>query len=152
MMMPHASRPATEPFRGHEEHTQRADTLRAACRDIASVVILTAEGLPSAADRELERPVAERTASVASGLYGLARAGGELAEDAEEISEPRNVVVEYRSGLFLVVMEAGENLRLAVTTVPDADLGSVVYEMTKLSSTLSMEVAARAAATSALPR
>ncbi|GHF29740.1 dynein regulation protein LC7 [Streptomyces mashuensis] len=101
-----------------DELTRRAGGMRHA-------LVLSGDGMVTAASTGLERAEAERLAAVASGLHSLARGTGQRFG----AGRVRQTMVEFEQGV-LFVTAAGERDCLCVLTGPGADLGAVAYEMT----------------------
>ncbi|HEX5566563.1 MAG TPA: roadblock/LC7 domain-containing protein [Streptomyces sp.] len=98
--------------------TQRMSSVRHA-------LVLSNDGLVTAASPELERNDAEHLAAVASGLHSLARGTGEHFHSGRV----RQTVIEFDEGM-LFVTAAGDGSCLCVLAEADADMGQVAYEMT----------------------
>lgn len=90
-------------------------------------VILSRDGLLIAATRDLTREDAEHLSAVASAIQSLAAGTG----DRFTAGGVRQTIVELEQGI-LFVMAAGEGSALAALCPPDADAGTVAYEMAML--------------------
>ncbi|GAB3107304.1 roadblock/LC7 domain-containing protein [Streptomyces calidiresistens] len=104
---------------------------------VRRALVLTADGLPGAVSRDLERDLAERTAASVSGLQSLGRAVAEFAGCAGEQHEL--LMIQYGGGCLLM-MAAGEGTYLAVATDPDADISIITGEMARAVSRLGREL------------
>ncbi|WP_031510093.1 roadblock/LC7 domain-containing protein [Streptomyces megasporus] len=103
-----------------DDLTQRVSSVRHA-------LVLSNDGLVTAAGQGLERSEAEHLAAVSSGLHSLARGTGEHFH----VGRVRQTVIEFDEGM-LFVTAAGHGSCLCVLTTADADMGQVAYEMTLL--------------------
>ncbi|HEX6449431.1 MAG TPA: roadblock/LC7 domain-containing protein [Trebonia sp.] len=90
-------------------------------------VILSRDGLLIAGTSDLSREDAEHLSAVASAIQSLAAGTG----DRFMAGGVRQTIVELEQGIFFV-MAAGEGSCLAALCPPDADAGSVAYEMAML--------------------
>lgn len=90
-------------------------------------VILSRDGLLIAATRDLTREDAEHLSAVASAIQSLAAGTG----DRFTAGGVRQTIVELEQGI-LFVMAAGEGSGLAALCPPNADAGTVAYEMAML--------------------
>jgi predicted regulator of Ras-like GTPase activity (Roadblock/LC7/MglB family) len=90
-------------------------------------VILSRDGLLIAGTNDLTREDAEHMSAVASAIQSLAAGTG----DRFMAGGVRQTIVELEQGI-LFVMAAGEGSCLAALCPPDADAGSVAYEMAML--------------------
>ena len=116
---------------------------------VSEAVVVSADGLPMAVSRGLDRDAADRFAAVASGLIGLAYgAAGRFGGGA--VNE---VIIEMEHA-FLFVTGISDGSCLAVVADASADVGLVGYEMAvlvdKAGSVLTPEL--RAELQGALPR
>ena len=90
-------------------------------------VILSRDGLPIAATKDLPRENAERLSALAAGVHSLASgAGQQLAA-----GRVRQTIIELEHAL-LFVSSAGHGSCLAVLCPVDANAGQVAYEMAML--------------------
>ncbi|GAA2402978.1 roadblock/LC7 domain-containing protein [Streptomyces glaucosporus] len=103
-----------------DDLTQRISSVRHA-------LVLSNDGLVTAASQGLERSQAEHLAAVSSGLHSLARGTGEHFH----VGRVRQTVIEFDEGV-LFVTAAGDGSCLCVLAAADADMGQVAYEMTLL--------------------
>jgi predicted regulator of Ras-like GTPase activity (Roadblock/LC7/MglB family) len=90
-------------------------------------VILSRDGLLIAGTNDLSREDAEHLSAVASAIQSLAAGTG----DRFTAGGVRQTIVELEQGIFFV-MAAGEGSCLAALCPPDADAGTVAYEMAML--------------------
>jgi predicted regulator of Ras-like GTPase activity (Roadblock/LC7/MglB family) len=90
-------------------------------------VILSRDGLLIAGTSDLSREDAEHLSAVASAIQSLAAGTG----DRFTAGGVRQTIVELEQGIFFV-MAAGEGSCLAALCPPDADAGTVAYEMAML--------------------
>jgi predicted regulator of Ras-like GTPase activity (Roadblock/LC7/MglB family) len=95
--------------------------------DIDKAVILSRDGLATAASSALTREDAEHLAAVASGFQSLARGAGRHFGGGHV----RQTIVEMDTA-FLFVTAAGQGSCLAVLSPASADAGLVAYEMAVL--------------------
>ncbi|MEV0092709.1 MULTISPECIES: roadblock/LC7 domain-containing protein [unclassified Streptomyces] len=101
-----------------DELVQRVGSIRKA-------LVLSGDGLPTGASKELTREDSEHLAAVASGFHSLAKGVGRHFE----AGRVRQTVVELDDA-FLFVTAAGDGSCLAVLSDADSDVGLVAYEMT----------------------
>lgn len=94
---------------------------------IRKALVLSGDGLPTGASKELSREESEHLAAVASGFHSLAKGVGHHF-DAGGV---RQTIVELDEA-FLFVTAAGDGSCLAVLSDADSDIGQVAYEMTLL--------------------
>jgi predicted regulator of Ras-like GTPase activity (Roadblock/LC7/MglB family) len=95
--------------------------------EISQAVLLSADGLLTAASRGLSREDADHLSALASAFQSLARGAGRHF-GAGAI---RQTIIEMDT-LFLFVTAAGEGANLAVLAREDCDVGLVAYEMAML--------------------
>lgn len=91
---------------------------------VSEAVVVSADGLPMAVSRGLDRDAADRFAAVASGLIGLAygaagRFGG---------GQVTQIIIEMEHA-FLFVTGISDGSCLAVVADASCDVGLVAYEM-----------------------
>ncbi|MEU8567268.1 roadblock/LC7 domain-containing protein [Streptomyces pathocidini] len=103
-----------------DDLTRRVDNIRHA-------LVLSNDGLVTAASEGLEREDAEHLAAVSSGLHSLARGSGQHFA----AGKVRQTMIEFDEGV-LFVTAAGDGSCLCVLSAADADIGQVAYEMTLL--------------------
>jgi predicted regulator of Ras-like GTPase activity (Roadblock/LC7/MglB family) len=103
------------------------DDIVSRVRDIDQAVILSRDGLVTAASKGLGREDADSLAAMAAGFQSLAR-GASLHFGGGTV---RQTVVEMDHA-FLFVTAAGQGSCLAVLTGAGADVGLVAYEMAVL--------------------
>ena len=94
---------------------------------VNEAVVVSADGLPMAVSRGLDRDAADRFAAVASGFIGLAygaagRFGG---------GQVTQIIIEMEHA-FLFVTGISDGSCLAVVAGANADVGLVAYEMALL--------------------
>ncbi len=94
---------------------------------VSEAVVVSADGLPMAVSRGLDRDAADRFAAVASGLIGLAygaagRFGG---------GQVTQIIIEMEHA-FLFVTGISDGSCLAVVADASCDVGLVAYEMAVL--------------------
>ncbi len=94
---------------------------------ISKALVLSGDGLPTGASRDLTREDGEHLAAVVSGFHSLAKGVGRHFE----VGRVRQTIVELDDA-FLFVTAAGDGSRLAVLADADSDVGQVAYEMTLL--------------------
>ncbi|GAA4672328.1 MULTISPECIES: roadblock/LC7 domain-containing protein [Streptomyces] len=94
---------------------------------ISKALVLSGDGLPTGASRDLTREDGEHLAAVASGFHSLAKGVGRHFE----VGRVRQTIVELDDA-FLFVTAAGDGSCLAVLADADSDVGQVAYEMTLL--------------------
>ncbi|GAA1907055.1 roadblock/LC7 domain-containing protein [Streptomyces sodiiphilus] len=94
---------------------------------VRHVLLLSSDGLVTAASKDLHRSSAEHLAAVSSGLHSLAKGVGEHFA----CGAVRQTMIEFDDGV-LFVTAAGDGSCLCVLTGPEAEVGHVAYEMTLL--------------------
>ncbi|MER0243440.1 roadblock/LC7 domain-containing protein [Streptomyces sp. HSW2009] len=94
---------------------------------ISKALVLSGDGLPTGASRDLTGEDGEHLAAVASGFHSLAKGVGRHFE----VGRVRQTIVELDDA-FLFVTAAGDGSCLAVLADADSDVGQVAYEMTLL--------------------
>ncbi|MBB5935316.1 roadblock/LC7 domain-containing protein [Streptomyces zagrosensis] len=115
-----APRPSSELSWLLDELVERVGSIRKA-------LVLSGDGLPTGASRDLTREDGEHLAAVASGFHSLAKGVGRHFE----VGRVRQTIVELDDA-FLFVTAAGDGSCLAVLADADSDVGQVAYEMTLL--------------------
>jgi predicted regulator of Ras-like GTPase activity (Roadblock/LC7/MglB family) len=90
-------------------------------------VILSRDGLPIAATKDLPRENAERLSALAAGVQSLASGAGQHLG----VGEVRQTIIELEQAL-LFVSSAGHGSCLAVLCPVDANAGQIAYEMAML--------------------
>ncbi|MGZ2355547.1 roadblock/LC7 domain-containing protein [Streptomyces sp. 372A] len=124
MTAPNAA--ATDSARqGSGELNWLLDELVERVASIRKALVLSSDGLPTGASKDLTREDGEHLAAVASGFHSLAKGVGRHF-DAGKV---RQTVVELDEA-FLFVTAAGDGSCLAVLAESDSDVGQVAYEMT----------------------
>lgn len=94
---------------------------------VAHAVLVSADGLPTAASEHLPRDRADQLAAVASGLASLSTGAAALLDGGDV----RQSVVEMDNG-YLLLMGVGEGSNLAVLARKSTDIGQVGFEMAAL--------------------
>jgi predicted regulator of Ras-like GTPase activity (Roadblock/LC7/MglB family) len=103
------------------------DDLVGRVSQVEKAVILSRDGLVTAASAGLLREDAEHLSAIAAGFQSLARGAGRHFGGGHA----RQTIVEMDSA-FLFVTAAGEGSCLAVLSSASADVGLVAYEMAVL--------------------
>ncbi|MFF2652923.1 roadblock/LC7 domain-containing protein [Streptomyces sp. NPDC058045] len=103
------------------------DDLTQRVEHIHNALVLSNDGLVTAASSGLKREDAEHLAAVASGLHSLAKGSGRHFR----AGNVRQTVIEFDDAV-LFVTAAGEGSCLCVLSSAEADIGLVAYEMTLL--------------------
>ncbi|HRW36702.1 MAG: roadblock/LC7 domain-containing protein [Acidimicrobiales bacterium] len=94
---------------------------------VSEAVVVSADGLPMAVSRGLDRDAADRFAAVASGLIGLAYgAAGRFGGGAVT-----QIMIEMENA-FLFVTGISDGSCLAVVAASNCDVGLIGYEMAVL--------------------
>jgi predicted regulator of Ras-like GTPase activity (Roadblock/LC7/MglB family) len=136
MTAPKAARPtATSNVTG--ELNWLLDELVDRVASIHKAIVLSGDGLPTGASKDLTREDSEHLAAVASGFHSLAKGVGRHFE----AGSVRQTVVELDEA-FLFVTAAGDGSCLAVLSDADSDVGQVAYEMTLLVKRVGVHLAA----------
>lgn len=99
-------------------------------------VVLSVDGMLTAASTGLPRDDAEHLAAVAAGFSSLARGAGHRFRGGQV----RQTIVEMEEA-YLLVSQAGSGSCLAVLAGPDCDLGVLAYEMTMLATRVGTHLA-----------
>ena len=95
--------------------------------DFRRAVILSRDGLCIAASGDLSREDAEHLSAVAAAVQSLAAGTG----DRFSAGGVRQTIIELEHGIFFLIA-AGQGSCLAALCPPDADAGTVAYEMAML--------------------
>ncbi|HMD24081.1 MAG TPA: roadblock/LC7 domain-containing protein [Streptosporangiaceae bacterium] len=95
--------------------------------DFRRAVILSRDGLCIAASGDLAREDAEHLSAVASAVQSLAAGTG----DRFLAGGVRQTIIELEHGIFFLIA-AGQGSCLAALCPPEADAGTVAYEMAML--------------------
>ncbi len=103
------------------------DDLAERVADFRQAVILSRDGLLIAASNDLARDDAEHLSAVAAAVQSLAAGTG----DRFQAGGVRQTIIELEQGIFFVIA-AGEGSCLAALCPPEADAGTVAYEMAML--------------------
>ncbi|MFE6775816.1 roadblock/LC7 domain-containing protein [Streptomyces sp. NPDC057702] len=103
------------------------DDLTTRIEHIRHALVLSNDGLVTAASTSLIREDAEHMAAVASGLHSLAKGSGHHFRTGQV----RQVMVEFEEGV-LFVTAAGDGSCLCVLSHEEADVGQIAYEMALL--------------------
>jgi hypothetical protein len=93
----------------------------------AHAVLVSTDGLVTAADTGLPGDRADQLAAIASGLASLASGTAELFSAGRVVQS----VIEMEDG-FLLLMTVGDGSNLAVLAATGCDIGLIGYEMTLL--------------------
>ena len=93
----------------------------------AHAVLVSTDGLVTAADTGLPSDRADQLAAIASGLASLASGTAELFAAGRVVQS----VIEMEDG-FLLLMSVGDGSNLAVLAATGCDIGLIGYEMTLL--------------------
>ncbi len=111
----------------------------------AHAILVSADGLLTAASAHLPADRAEQVAAVASGLCSLAVGASRLFDGGPVLQ----TVVEMQHG-YLLLMSVGDGSHLAVLTQESADIGQIGYEMALLVERVGQMVQAQARTTSGM--
>ncbi|GGX77706.1 roadblock/LC7 domain-containing protein [Streptomyces minutiscleroticus] len=103
------------------------DDLTGRVAPIRHALVLSNDGLVTAASTGLRAEDAEYLAAVSSGLHSLAKGSGRHFG----AGEVRQTMIEF-DGAMLFVMAAGVGSSLCVLSAAEADIGQVAYEMTRM--------------------
>ena len=103
------------------------DDLAERVADFRQAVILSRDGLPIAASKDLMREDAEHLSAVAAAVQSLAAGTGEHFS----AGGVRQTIIELEQGILFVIA-AGEGSCLAALCPAGADAGTVAYEMAML--------------------
>ena len=103
------------------------DDLADRVADFRQAVILSRDGLPIAASKDLLREDAEHLSAVAAAVQSLAAGTGEHFS----AGGVRQTIIELEQGILFVIA-AGEGSCLAALCPAGADAGTVAYEMAML--------------------
>ena len=103
------------------------DDLADRVADFRRAVILSRDGLLIAASNDLAREDAEHLSAVAAAVQSLAAGTG----DRFQAGGVRQTIIELEQGIFFLIA-AGEGSCLAALCPPNADAGTVAYEMAML--------------------
>ncbi|MFE5796102.1 roadblock/LC7 domain-containing protein [Streptomyces sp. NPDC056503] len=125
MTAPNAAASTSSPVNGNGELNWLLDELVQRVAAIRKALVLSSDGLPTGASKDLSREDGEHLAAVASGFHSLAKGVGRHFE----AGRVRQTVVELEEA-FLFVTAAGDGSCLAVLADADSDVGQVAYEMT----------------------
>ncbi|MEU2560773.1 roadblock/LC7 domain-containing protein [Streptomyces longispororuber] len=103
------------------------DDLTRRVEHVRHALVLSNDGLVTAASSDLPREDAEHLAAVSSGLHSLAKGSGRHFR----AGSVRQTMIEFDDAV-LFVTAAGEGSCLCVLSSAQADMGQVAYEMTLL--------------------
>ncbi|MFH8790997.1 MULTISPECIES: roadblock/LC7 domain-containing protein [Streptomyces] len=103
------------------------DDLTRRVEHVRHALVLSNDGLVTAASSELQREDAEHLAAVSSGLHSLAKGSGRHFH----AGNVRQTMIEFDDAV-LFVTAAGDGSCLCVLSSAQADIGQVAYEMTLL--------------------
>ena len=101
------------------------DDLTERVEPVRHALVLSSDGLVTAASTGLRREDAEHLAAVSSGLHSLARGSGRHFG----AGDVRQTMIEFDDAI-LFVTAAGAGSCLCVLSAADADVGQIGYEMT----------------------
>ncbi|MDH2392537.1 roadblock/LC7 domain-containing protein [Streptomyces sp. HNM0663] len=101
------------------------DDLTSRVEPIRHALVLSNDGLVTAASKGLTREDAEHLAAVSSGLHSLARGSGHHFH----AGRARQTMIEFDEAL-LFITAAGDGSCLCVFSEAEADVGQIAYEMT----------------------
>ncbi|MCE0444569.1 roadblock/LC7 domain-containing protein [Streptomyces tricolor] len=104
-----------------DDLTERVDHVRHA-------LVLSNDGLVTAASTGLRREDAEHLAAVASGLHSLAKGSGRHFG----AGRVRQTMIEYDDAVLFVTAAGAGSSCLCVLSGAEADIGRIAYEMTLL--------------------
>ncbi|MFF8992511.1 roadblock/LC7 domain-containing protein [Streptomyces sp. NPDC014983] len=96
---------------------------------IRHAVLLSADGLLTAASSGVDRELGETVAAIASGMQSLSRAGAVFASG--DPNSPWEQTLTQFGNSFLVLMAAGNGSYLAVGADREANIEDVSYRMIK---------------------
>lgn len=105
----------------------------------AHAILVSADGLLTAASHDMPPDRAEQVAAVASGLASLAVGASRLFDGGPVLQ----TVIEMQRG-YLLLMSVGDGSHLAVLTEESADIGQIGYEMALLVERVGQMVQAQA--------
>jgi predicted regulator of Ras-like GTPase activity (Roadblock/LC7/MglB family) len=94
---------------------------------VRHAILLSGDGLPTAASPDMDPDEVDRLAALASAVQSLARGAGQ----ALTAGEVRQTIIEMDQALLFIVA-AGQGTCLAVVADIEADAGQVAYEMAVL--------------------
>ncbi|MDI3387925.1 roadblock/LC7 domain-containing protein [Streptomyces sp. B-S-A8] len=103
------------------------DDLTKRVEHVRHALVLSNDGLVTAASSDLQREDAEHLAAVSSGLHSLAKGSGRHFG----AGHVRQTMIEFDQAI-LFVTAAGDGSCLCVLSSAEADIGQVAYEMTLL--------------------
>jgi predicted regulator of Ras-like GTPase activity (Roadblock/LC7/MglB family) len=103
------------------------DDLADRVRDFRRAVILSRDGLLIANSSDLTRDDADHLSAVAAAVQSLAAGTG----DRFAAGRVRQTIIELEHGIFFLIA-AGQGSCLAALCRPEADAGTVAYEMAML--------------------
>ncbi|ANZ20090.1 roadblock/LC7 domain-containing protein [Streptomyces noursei] len=127
MTAPKASASTAASPHGSGELNWLLDELVERVGSIRKALILSSDGLPTGASKDLTREDSEHLAAVASGFHSLAKGVGRHFK----AGGVRQTLIELDDA-FLFVSAAGDGSCLAVLADADSDVGLIAYEMTLL--------------------
>ncbi|AJC60006.1 MULTISPECIES: roadblock/LC7 domain-containing protein [Streptomyces] len=127
MTAPKASASTAASPHGSGELNWLLDELVERVGSIRKALILSSDGLPTGASKDLTREDSEHLAAVASGFHSLAKGVGRHFN----AGGVRQTLIELDDA-FLFVSAAGDGSCLAVLADADSDVGLIAYEMTLL--------------------
>jgi predicted regulator of Ras-like GTPase activity (Roadblock/LC7/MglB family) len=101
-------------------------------------VLLSADGLQTAASDGVDRDTADTVAAMASGMQSLSRNGATFVSSNK--TPWQQTMVSYDDG-FLFIIAAAEGAFLVVSAGPGVDIAAFSYQMTKTVERLGPELA-----------
>lgn len=113
---------------------------------VSRAVVLSSDGLPIGASRNLGRDDAEHLSAVAASFQSLARGAGRHFGGGAV----RQTIIEMESA-FLFVTAAGNGACMAVLSTEDADVGLIAYEMAMLVKRVGQHLSANPRVVPSLP-
>ncbi len=100
-------------------------------------VLISADGLPRAASKEVGRDDADKAAAAMSGLQALSRQLAFFVNGSPH--RWQQTVVEFDGG-WVFLISAGDGAYLAVSASPDVDMGDITFRMQQLVGRLGKEL------------
>ena len=94
---------------------------------VAHAILVSVDGLLTAASEHLPQERADQLAAVSSGLASLANGAAQLFDGGQVLQS----VVEMQNG-YLLLMQVGDGSHLATLASTSCDIGQIGYEMAVL--------------------
>jgi uncharacterized protein len=91
---------------------------------VAHAILVSVDGLLTAASEHLPQERADQLAAVSSGLASLANGAAQLFDGGQVLQS----VVEMQNG-YLLLMQVGDGSHLATLASTSCDIGQIGYEM-----------------------